>query len=109
MYLVPPKSRKDPMQSVIPSKLRHPPLSVFKRRKKGSELDEAASTVAHAINYLLSEHTAGRVQANRDAISQLCEAYEKLAAAEHYQPTSNSVMNRLLWFREGQQLFKRKR
>lgn len=79
------------------------PASSFRERRRGeSEWNFATATVAHAINYLLTEQLAGRrhpLAANREAVTLLCRVFEELAATERRAPERKSLLSRLLRFR----------
>lgn len=92
------------MQAATPAKAGTLTPSFRDRRRGKSELNFAAETVAHAINYLVMEQIAGRrvpVQVNREAISLLCRAFEQLAATERRAPERKSLLSRLSWFKTG--------
>ena len=72
------------------------------RRRGVSELSLAALTADHAVDYLVTEQLAGRclsVQANRDAITLLADAFVQLATTERRDPDRKSLLSRLSWFR----------
>ena len=80
------------------------PIPSFRDRRRGiSELSSAALTVAHAVDYLVTEQLAGRrlpVQANREAVDLLADAFVQLANTERREPERQSLLSRLPWFRK---------